>query len=300
MYVVTLLLNEKRKKTAEKDLEMKKAQWEGLFHNTPVACVVFNSENDITSVNESFCSLFGYEREEVLGKNLDKIVADYPGLNQEAEAISGKVLSGEPVIGESLRRKKDGILFPVEYQGVTFPLEKGSFMGYAIYRDIPDQKKSEDEIRHNLRKESLISSVSARLLEEGVEGGLPSSFMEEKSRFPTPCALFRNGTRGIKMELALFQIKPVRVEDSQESQLIPVRRRKSLQMSRHLQIPPTVLPDIPDSLLLGGDEWRCPVFCQGEFFVIIQFFKDAPGGNQCPYPAAGGRYKGYLFPETTT
>jgi PAS domain S-box-containing protein/putative nucleotidyltransferase with HDIG domain len=181
LYVVTLLLNEKRKKIAEKDLEMKKAQWEGLFHNTPVACVVFNSGNDITSVNESFCSLFGYEREEVLGKNLDQIVADYPGLNQEAEAISGKVLSGEPVTGESLRRKKDGTLFPVEYQGVTFPLEKGSFMGYAIYRDISDQKKSEDKIRHNLRKESLISSVSARLLEEGVDGGLPSSFMEVAS-----------------------------------------------------------------------------------------------------------------------
>ncbi len=178
VYLLALFVNERMKKAAEKDLQLRTAQWEGLFSNAPEAYVVFDGGNDIVTVNEGFTRLFGYTPGEVAGKNLDSVVADFPGIDAEAENNSKRVLSGETVTGESLRRKKDGSLFPVEYMGVVFPMRDETFTGFAIYRDISERKKNEDEILMNLRRETLISSVSARLLEDGVREGIPPSLAE--------------------------------------------------------------------------------------------------------------------------
>ena len=134
VYLLVLFINERMKKAAEKDLELKKAQWEGLFRNAPEAYVVFDGANDVVTVNEGFTRLFGYTREEAAGKNLDSVVADFPGLRSEAEKISSRVLSGEVVTGETYRRKKDGTLFPAEILGVVFPMRDETFTGFAIYR----------------------------------------------------------------------------------------------------------------------------------------------------------------------
>ncbi len=182
VYLLALFINERMKKAAEKDLKLKKAQWEGLFRNAPEAYVVFDGANDIVTINDGFTRLFGYTRKEVAGKNLDSVVADFPGIRSEAENNSSRVLSGETVTGESCRRKKDGALVPVEYMGVVFPMRDETFTGFAIYRDISERKKAEDEMLKNLKREALISSVSARLLEEGVRGGVPPS-LEELAAF---------------------------------------------------------------------------------------------------------------------
>lgn len=177
-YLLALFINERMKKAAEKDLELRKAQWEGLFRNAPEAYVVFDGANDIVTVNSGFTRLFGYTPDEVAGKNLDSVVADFPGIKAEAEKNSSRVLSGETVAGESCRRKKNGSLVPVEYMGVVFPMRDETFTGFAIYRDISERKKAEDEMLRNLGREALISSVSARLLEEGVRGGIPRSLAD--------------------------------------------------------------------------------------------------------------------------
>ena len=182
VYLLVLFINERMKKAAEKDLELKKAQWEGLFRNAPEAYVVFDGANDVVTVNEGFTRLFGYTREEAAGKNLDSVVADFPGLRSEAEKISSRVLSGEVVTGETYRRKKDGTLFPAEILGVVFPMRDETFTGFAIYRDISERKKAEDEMLKNLKREALISSVSARLLEDGIRGGVPPS-LEDLAAF---------------------------------------------------------------------------------------------------------------------
>lgn len=178
VYLLALFVNERMKKAAEKDLELKMAQWEGLFRNAPEAYAVFDGANDIVTVNDGFTRLFGYTADEVAGKNLDSVVADSPEIKAEAEKISARVLSGEVVAGETYRRKKDGTLFPAEIIGVVFPMRDETFTGFAIYRDISERKKAEDEMLRNLKREALISSVSARLLEEGVRGGVPCSLAD--------------------------------------------------------------------------------------------------------------------------
>ncbi|MBL3540131.1 ABC transporter substrate binding protein [Aminivibrio sp.] len=182
VYLLALFVNERLKKAAEQDLELKTAQWEGLFRNAPEAYAVFDGANNIVTVNSGFTRLFGYTPDEVAGRNLDSVVADFPGIKAEAENNSSRVFAGATVTGESCRRRKNGSLVPVEYVGVAFPTRNETFTGFAIYRDISERKKSEDEMLRNLQREALISSVSARLLEEGVRGGVPPS-LEELAAF---------------------------------------------------------------------------------------------------------------------
>ncbi len=177
IYILVLFVNERRTGAAEKAMRLKAAQWEGLFQNAPEAYVIFDASNEITAVNDGFTKLFGYAAEEAAGKNLDSIVADYPGINADARRLSAKAFSGEGISAEGVRVKKDGSLFNAEILGSIFTAGDNNVTGFAIYRDATKRKNEEAEMVMNLKRESVISSVSARLLEEGA-GGVPRGLAE--------------------------------------------------------------------------------------------------------------------------
>ncbi|NLA90641.1 MAG: PAS domain S-box protein, partial [Synergistaceae bacterium] len=121
IYLASLLINERLARSAEKELRLRVVQWEGLFQNAPEAYALYNHSNEIITVNRGFTELFGYPHEEVAGKELDSVVADYPGINAEAKEISAKRFSGETIFAEGLRVRKDGSLFYAEIQGSAYP-----------------------------------------------------------------------------------------------------------------------------------------------------------------------------------
>ncbi len=177
-YVLMLFLNERRRRKAAKSLALRKSMWESLFQNAPDAFVVFDEKNNVVNVNKSFCTLFGYEREEVIGRDIDKVVADSPEIEAEAAEISRLVLGGEILYREGVRKRKDGSLVHVGIQGVLFPLPARDALGYGIYSDISERRRSEEEVRRHLLSEETIASVSARLLTDDVLHGLPAALEE--------------------------------------------------------------------------------------------------------------------------
>jgi len=181
-YVALLLVNERRRKRAAKEIALRKAMWEGLYRNAPDAYVVFGDDNIILDVNEKFCELFGYEHDEAIGRDIDSLVAKGADVEAEAAEISRRVLNGEPVYCEGVRKKKNGDSIHVGIQGVLFPVSEGGALGYGIYSDISEQRRNEEEMQRHLLSEAAISSISARLLTENGLLGIPPS-LEEMASF---------------------------------------------------------------------------------------------------------------------
>jgi PAS domain S-box-containing protein len=68
----------------EAEIRYQKEYYEALLTNNPVAVVTADLNGDIVSWNPMAERMFGYSQEEVVGKNLDNIVANNELLHDEA------------------------------------------------------------------------------------------------------------------------------------------------------------------------------------------------------------------------
>ena len=122
------------KRSAE-EIQRQKEYFETLLENSPVAIVSLDLNSRIVSCNPAFTQLFGYTYREVIGKDIDSLVA--PGTKmEEAAAITQQVTDGEKVHKICQRQRCDGSPIEVEVFGVPVIL-KGEHIGnLGIYHDI--------------------------------------------------------------------------------------------------------------------------------------------------------------------
>jgi PAS domain S-box-containing protein len=134
-----------KRKQAEEELLLQKTYLEILFNSAPEAIVLHDNNDRIVNVNVEFTRMFGYSREEAIGKTINSLVASAHFKN-EASRISREVLSGKRIEIDTKRMRKDGTLLDVSILGSPI-IHGGKQMGdYAIYRDITERKKAEEEL----------------------------------------------------------------------------------------------------------------------------------------------------------
>jgi PAS domain S-box-containing protein len=139
-----------------------------LFENVPDPAVEYqfvDGKPIVRAVNDAFVDVFGYERTEILGRDIDEYIVptdpdDGSDLASEAAAFNQKLLSGERVRHECQRQTVDGLR---EFLLKIVPLKRDrrNVAGYAIYTDITEQKRRERTLaRENERLEEFASVVS--------------------------------------------------------------------------------------------------------------------------------------------
>jgi signal transduction histidine kinase len=183
-----------------------------LFDNVPDAAVEYeflDGEPIVRAVNDVFVSVFGFDRETIVGENLDDFVippvedeasadatvelddelrvqSDAATLAAEATMLNEKLKRGESYQYECRRQTTAGSR---EFLLQLIPLNRDqrNVAGYAIYTDISEQKQRERELRRqNERLEEFANIVSHDLrnplgiaqghLELARETGSESSF----------------------------------------------------------------------------------------------------------------------------
>ncbi len=131
------------RKQVEEELHLYKSYRDELFNSAPEAIVLHDNEDRIADVNKEFTRLFGYTRDEAIGKPINDLLASDEFLD-EATKISESVIAGQKIDLESKRKHQDGHLIDVSILGAPI-IHDGKQVGdYAIYRDITDKKKARE------------------------------------------------------------------------------------------------------------------------------------------------------------
>jgi PAS domain S-box-containing protein len=122
---------------------------ESVLYSAPDAIVTLDARHQILDWNPGAEKLFGYSRDEVIGLDLDVLVARDQAF-VEASGITRQVLAGEVLHPlETVRYRKDGTAVNVIAAGAPIHMG-GELKGVvAVYTDITDRIKSEEALRES-------------------------------------------------------------------------------------------------------------------------------------------------------
>jgi PAS domain S-box-containing protein len=128
--------------------------FQSLLVSFPYAVVVINSEGCLVFINDQTEKMFGYDRNELLGRSIETLVPERfqkAHIEHRAEYVCQPLT--RPMGGglELTGRRKDGTEFPVEISLSPIKTEEGLFVT-SIIRDITEHKQTEDAVRESERR----------------------------------------------------------------------------------------------------------------------------------------------------
>ena len=148
----------------EREIRKQKEYFEALFVNNPVAVITVDLDGKVISWNPATTRLFGYTQEEVIGKQIDGLVAFSPEIHAEAHAYTRQATNEGRVQAISKRNRKDGSLVDVELLALPVYVG-GEKVGYiGIYYDISELQEARRLAEHaNQAKSIFLANMSHEL-----------------------------------------------------------------------------------------------------------------------------------------
>jgi PAS domain S-box-containing protein len=159
----TMVMSAVRDITDRKKADQK---FRALLESAPDAMVIVGRDGKITLVNSQVERLFGYNRAELLGQQVELLVperfrANHPGHRSHFFAGPRPRLMGEGLQLFGLR--KDGSEFPVEISLSPISTEDGLFVASAI-RDASERRRYEQALHEaNRLKSEFVANMSHEL-----------------------------------------------------------------------------------------------------------------------------------------
>ena len=154
---------------------LRKSQQEfaSLFKSSPEALVYTDEKSNILDINPRFTELFGYTLEEIKGRNIDDGMIHPSNKIEEGKELGRIAKSKGYFKHETIRKKKDGTLFPVSIYGSNVSID-GQLKGMlVIYIDTTERKNILDKLKKNEEKyRNLFENMPGAYYRTNREGNL--------------------------------------------------------------------------------------------------------------------------------
>lgn len=138
---------------AEEDHE---ALYRCLLENSIDAIYLLGEEGRVLNVNRVACEMTGYTREELLGLTIDDLDPNYPSKGF-VEFWNARP-EGDTVLFETLHRRKDGGLIPVEVNGIFTKIHGRKYL-FGVARDTTARKRAAEALKASETKYRTLVDV---------------------------------------------------------------------------------------------------------------------------------------------
>jgi len=152
------LRNIEERRRVEHTLVKREEHYHTLFQLSPSGILLEDNKGQILDVNPAFCQSLGYDREELVGKNIKIFVhKDYV---KKVEDNLGRLISGEFLrhVVKSLRKDSSFCYMQLNEKKISLPDGQDGIL--CIIEDISERKRTEEELlKKSLIQENLLKTV---------------------------------------------------------------------------------------------------------------------------------------------
>ena len=125
-----------------------------VLDNSPLPIMVADITGKVVLINPAFSTIFGYAASEATGRYAGELIN--PRDVEWESALMGMLGSGDQVHSYcSTRSRKDGSRIDVEVYLAPVKLRSQVTGLFAIYRDVTEHKRLEEQLRHSQKMEAL-------------------------------------------------------------------------------------------------------------------------------------------------
>ncbi len=159
-------MTERQRILSETEAQLRRYQT--LMRNALDGIHIMDIRGNIVEVNDAFCGMLGYTREEALRLN----IADWNSQFSKQELMTRlRSLIGNSARFETLHRRKDGKEINVEISTTGIEIDGQAYL-YASSRDITDSKAAVAEIRHLAFYDQLTSLPNRQFMLDRLQEAL--------------------------------------------------------------------------------------------------------------------------------
>ena len=158
--------------------------FQALFDRLPHAIVLLDAQRRITAVNPGFTRLFGYEPDEVVGRDPGFFYADPADFQGVGAQSFRQALEHREAIFEIRYLRKDGTLFSAESSGVGIYDDAGEPIGViGLHVDVSARHEAEERLRRShAEMAELVIQRTAELAHANEQLARRASLADEANR----------------------------------------------------------------------------------------------------------------------
>ncbi|MBI2619206.1 MAG: PAS domain S-box protein [Ignavibacteriales bacterium] len=193
--------------TEQERSEREKTLLSHALHSILEAVCITDLEETIIFVNEAFSRIYGYDRNEILGRNIAALRSPRNSPDIIAPIYPATVKGGWH--GEIINRRKDGTDFPIYLStGVIRDEEEKVVALIGVATDITERKKGEEDLRRTLSLlEATLESTADGILVVDREGKIVSLNQQFARMWNIPADILESKMDDRALEFVIGQLK---------------------------------------------------------------------------------------------